>query len=141
MIWLPKAVLAHEGIGEDQEFSHHCGEGDHSFFSFGDQAVIEGLEIGVVLDGGLGRHVEGVAQMPSAAADVTGAACFAGVAGDWSEAGEHGGFLRRERSDLLQFDDDDGGGGLADAWNGAEDFEAPATESQVAVMREAPPLA
>ena len=48
MIWLPQPILADQGVGEDEQFSHDCGYGDLRQFSFGDEAIVECFHIGVV---------------------------------------------------------------------------------------------
>jgi len=44
---LPEAIFAHEGVGEDDEFSHDGGECNLRSFSVIAQALVEGCEFRV----------------------------------------------------------------------------------------------
>jgi hypothetical protein len=69
---------------------------------------------GIEAGGGERGHVQGAAHVGTTAFDVTDAYCFADVAGDGGEAGEHGDFFGREGAQFLQTGDDRDGGRLAE---------------------------
>ena len=48
-VWAPRGVFSHEGVCEDDEFSHCGGNGDFGEFSPADETIVEGLDVGVVL--------------------------------------------------------------------------------------------
>jgi hypothetical protein len=57
----PFAVIAREGVGEDDELSHDRGEGDLCGLSGFDHGVVFGFAIGIEFGGAEGWHVEGSA--------------------------------------------------------------------------------
>lgn len=105
MTGLPDSVLGDEGVCENEELSHDCGEGDLGLFSACDHAIVEDLELWIASGGGEGGHVEGAPQIWAPALDVTGAGMFAAVAGNGSQACDHGGLLGRQGADFSQADD------------------------------------
>ena len=55
---LPETIFSHEGVCEDEEFSHCAGNGDFWEFTPVDEAIVEGFDVGVVLGCAVGGHVE-----------------------------------------------------------------------------------
>src|SRR5690606_19512893 len=114
-------VCRDEGIGEDDELSHDGGEGEFSGFAPGDEAVVAGLEAGLVAGGGEGGHVEGVAWSHAATVDVALALAVAAVVGDRREAGEPGGGLARALAQLAEAGEQRGGDDRTDAGDGVQE--------------------
>jgi hypothetical protein len=111
------------GVGDDDEFSHDCGDGDEGFFAGEDEALVEGFEVGIVFSGGEGGHEQNPFDLGSAAAG--SAVGFGQAALFWvgSQACEGCGLAAGERAEL-RHEGDQGGGGLgADAFDGDEGFD------------------
>ena len=54
---LPWAVIAEDGVEDDQELAHAGGDGDFGRPAAPDQALVEGLQRRIAANGGQGRHV------------------------------------------------------------------------------------
>ena len=55
---VPGGLRAAEGVAEDQQLAQAGGERDLGRFASGDEALVEGLDAGVVAGGRQGGHVE-----------------------------------------------------------------------------------
>ena len=75
---IPHGAVATEGVADHQELAHAGDEGHLGRLAGGDEALIEGLEVGVAAGGRQGGHVERGAHLgapaPAAAAPAPGAA-------------------------------------------------------------------
>ena len=116
-----------ESVDGVEEFAHDGGEGLSFSFAAGEEALVEGVEVGIAVGGDEGGHVEGAADM--SVADLTDARAFvdrgargmgAGIEAGMGDplADGHGGGQRGEFSE-----EGDGTGG-GDAGDGAELAEA-----------------
>ena len=76
-----KVGVLDEAIHQADEFAHDGDEANLGGFAVGAQALVEGGEDGVGAGGADGGHVEDVAHLRAAAADVSGEAGGAGVFG------------------------------------------------------------
>ena len=110
------------GVGEDDEFSHDCGDCDEGFFAGLDQAFVEGFEVWIVFAGGEGGHEEDAFDLGSSAA--CPAVAF-GVAALFGMRREGGGLAAIERSELGHEGDESSGGLVAEAGDGDERLEGP----------------
>ena len=117
----PCAVVADEGVGEDEELSHDGGEGELEGLSLGAEPVVGGLEVGIASDGGESGHVDGAAQGGAPAADPGLSLPAPGLAGDRRSAGEAAGLARVEGADLGHLGEDGGGGDPAEPGDADED--------------------
>jgi hypothetical protein len=102
-------------VEEDNEFTHHGGEGDDGLFAPLAEAGVEGFEHGVAPGGVHGGHVEGAAHGGASAFDAAGAVLCAAVAVVGGEAGEGGGFARGEAAKFGHVGQEHGGADGADA--------------------------
>jgi len=53
----PWALIAEDGIEDDQKFAHGGGQGELAGAAGGDEALVEGSDDGIVADGGERGHV------------------------------------------------------------------------------------
>jgi len=68
-----------EGVSEDDELSHDCGDGDLGVFAGADEAIADTFEVRVESHGDEGRPVEGLTQHGTAGANGASAGPFAGL--------------------------------------------------------------
>ena len=118
----PGGVVSDHGVEDEEEFSHAGDECDHFALACGDEAFVERADDGVASCSDEGGHVQGVADGDASAAGGSFAAHESGVAVDGRHADELGDLLAVESSEFGEFGDEDGRGGRADAWRGAEEF-------------------
>lgn len=104
-------------IEEDDEFADDGGEGDELAFPRGQEAIVEGFEDGIAAAGGESGHVESTPDGDAAPGDAPQALVGAAIAIVGGDAGESGGFLLGEFTQLGHFGDEHGGNDGANAWN------------------------
>ena len=95
-------ILGDEGVGEDEQFTHHCGDSDFGRFAVFFEPLVEAFEIRVAAGGGERGHVEGLAQMRPSTADVAQTPRIAAVASEGREAGESSDLLAIDASDDIE---------------------------------------
>jgi len=115
-------IIFQEVVHEDDEFAHAGGQGDQGFFTGSPQAQIEGFKNAVMADGAQGGHVEGATDGMSAAADVTALGLVPAITVVGSQAGQRGGGLGIEMSQLGHFRQDSGGHDRTDPRDGIQSF-------------------
>ena len=118
------SLVADEGVGEDEELSHDCDDGDFWGFTGRDHGLVFGLEFRVEADGAEGWHIEGASGSRASAADGSPAIGLAAVAGDGGETDEATGLGIVEAPELGRLNDEGVCGGLGEAWNAGEDIDA-----------------
>lgn len=114
-------MFGEEAIEVDEELTHDGDEGDFLGLSGSDELLVEGCQNGVVTGRAEGGHVEGLADAGPAAVDGTFAAHGAAVAVERGEAGEAGGLVAVEVTELRHGGEEDDGGVLTDAFDFAQD--------------------
>src|SRR5687768_12748684 len=115
------SILGDEGVGEDEQFSHYCSDGDFGRFTVLSEPLVEELEVGVAAGGGERGHVEGLAQMRPSTADVAQAMSIAAVAREGRETGESGDLLAVGASDHIEVGEQLGRGDRTDAGDRTDD--------------------
>ena len=65
----PGTIIPQQCIGQDQELSHNCGNGDFRGFSGLDEGLILGFHIRIKADRDERGHVERMPQVRAATAD------------------------------------------------------------------------
>src|SRR6187402_1312859 len=98
----PWLLVSKDSVEDCEELPGGCDESDQLGLSGCDEAVAEGLEVGVAARGDHGAEEEGGAHVGPAAADEALALPFAGLAGPGGEADEGGDLAAVERSKLGQ---------------------------------------
>src|SRR5258707_14559189 len=84
-----QSIFDHD-VEVSDELAHAGGDCDLERFSGGGEPLVKGLHDRVELGGGVGGHVEDVAQVDASAADVPGAYAWTGVVIVRSDAEERG---------------------------------------------------
>jgi hypothetical protein len=65
--WGARSVGLEESVCEDEEFSHDCGQGDFCGLSELDEVLVFGLHVRIESGSDEGWHVEGLADVGTAA--------------------------------------------------------------------------
>ena len=65
----PFSAVAQKSVSEERELSHDCNEGDLLGFAGFDHGIVFGLAMRMEPHGVEGRHVQGLADSGSSAAD------------------------------------------------------------------------
>src|SRR3974390_2190001 len=128
MLWglrLPHAILADQGVGEDDELAGDGDEGGLWRFAGGSQALVEGAHIGIEARGAEGGEIEDAAHAGAAAEDDASAVAFSRLIGDRREAGEHSALFGGDAAELGETSDQDCRGEEAEAWDRGQDGVAP----------------
>ena len=113
--------MSDQGVGEDDQFSSDCGEGELRGFSVGSQMLIEVLEVGVAAASRYSGHVEILSKSASSTADRASALARPAVACEGGEAGQGGNLLGIESPDLCQASQNGQNVGGADTWDRLDD--------------------
>ena len=87
-IFGPDPIISQQGVGEDDQSAHDGGDGDLCGLSGFEELGIEGLHTRIEPACDEGRHIEGLAEEGSAAADEGVAFPCAGLSLNGGEAGE-----------------------------------------------------
>ena len=124
-----------EGVESDEKFPGDGDEGDVVGFIGSSQFFVERGEVGAVLGGGFGGHVEGFADDFSSAVDPSFADPFSGLLRVRSDARDGGDSLSREGSEFGEVGQQDAGGLGADAGRGLEGGVRASETSAVALAR------
>jgi hypothetical protein len=136
-IWLFRERLVKAGaikrlFDRFEQLSGDGDEGDHLGLSGGDEALVEGFEDRVVLDGDHGAHEERAADGGSAGGDEGLAAPLARLAGERCQTGQGRHLAAVERAELGQLGDERAGDRRADAGHGGQEILLLAPEGRAA---------
>ena len=67
--WGPRSIGLQEGVWEDEELSHDCGQSDFCGLSDLDEGLVFGLHVRIESCSDEGWHVEGLADVGAAASN------------------------------------------------------------------------
>jgi hypothetical protein len=67
--WGPGSIGLEEGVCEDEELSHDCGQGDFCGLSDLDEVLVFGLHVRIESGGDERWHVKGLADVGAAASN------------------------------------------------------------------------
>jgi hypothetical protein len=119
----PRGVSLDHGVEDHQQLVHAGGEVNLAGFPLLLESLSEGFEDRVVHRRGQGGHVEGRAERFAIAADGPFAAVRAAVVRIRGQTNKGGNLLPVELTLFGQLSDERGGGGLANAGDGLQEFE------------------
>ncbi len=120
----PFSLISDESVGENNEFSHDCGDGDLWWFPGCDKGVVFGLEVCIEPGCDEGGHVECLAQIGASTANEALALPGSRFTRMRSKACQGGDLSLVERTQFRHFGEYDDGRQCRDAGNRYENVEA-----------------
>ena len=114
-------VVSSDGVGDDEDFPHHCGQGDLSRAPIGlDDTVVEVAHCRGMTDCRSGGVEKGASHDGSSVTGLCAAASCSALVGLGGEADEGGDLLSAETAELGQVGNEGRGDNAADAAHRAE---------------------